>query len=53
MRRPLVLNDQTLSPCLGFRFSEGLSEVKRNTGHFHNKLNQTKEKEREKENIPK
>lgn len=43
-----MLKDQTLSPCLGFRFSWGLSEVKTGTGHFHIKSKQNK-KERKKE----
>lgn len=46
-----MLNEQTLSPRLGFRFSYGLSEVERGTGHLHIKANQnnTKQKEEEEE----
>lgn len=42
-----MLNDETLSPCLGFRFSEGLSEVKKNTGHVQNKRERERGEEAE------
>lgn len=44
-----MLKDQTLSPCLGFRFSWGLSEVKTGTGHFHIKSEQNKKERKKKE----